>query len=179
MKNTNAQKLLVLVPHRDIRLIMRRYSEILFKEGFTGAFAFPWVVPLAYLSSPMNAQELKSFARDLKETTETPKFTAKEAAKNDMLLFGVKLEKEIPAFIFKNSQKITKIITPALIGACLLEQDSDITALPCPPQVSFGAAAVANMSWEPLETGNGYKWKIGNLYWLPNKLTNQVLNHGM
>ena len=200
------QTLLALVPHRDVRLLLRKYSGSLFKAGFAGAYLFPWVTPLAALSRPLSADELKNCARALREaslTAENGKINAVEtdiAAFSGQALLGPRLDLAISSDVFgekllqrphteitesqrvRRKAKDLKItpISPLIIGACLLPSaEFDKAALPPAPQLSFRAAAVANMIWQPLEeeacspgasssaSGSiGYKWKIGKLCWL-------------
>ena len=170
---------LVLVPHRDIRLVLRKYSDTLFKAGLAGAYHFPWVAPLAAISRPLNAEELKHCARSIREAV-GGKILAHEAAaaafpadKDGTLLFGPRLDLSItPNTLFgsESAVKTTGVFSPPVIGSCLLSAGKDeVSALPHPPPLSFRAAAVANMLWRPLRSGGsviGYKWKIGNLIWL-------------
>jgi len=172
---------LVLVPHRDIRLVLRKYSDTLFSAGFTGAYHFPWVVPLAAISAPFNTEELKRCAYTIRETA-SGKIIAHEAAtvafptdEDGTLLFGPRLEPAIPPEMLCGSEsaaKITGAFSPQVIGSCLLSAGKDeVSALPHPPQLSFRAAAVANMLWRPMRSGGniiGCKWKIGKLIWLPS-----------
>jgi hypothetical protein len=61
-------RLLVLIPHRDTRNLFRRWSEELFSAGLSGAWAFPWAVPLACLSRPLLPAELREAAFALRES---------------------------------------------------------------------------------------------------------------
>jgi hypothetical protein len=112
--------------------------------------------------------ELKKIARSLRDNTNQctigGKFSAAHgcaiplpALGKDTALFGPRLNIEYPSGF-----------SPALIGTCLLSGE-DFSKIPNPPQVSFRAAAVANMYFRPLsiENGTGYEWKIGKLAWLP------------
>jgi len=170
-KKDRAQVFLVLVPHRDVRLLLRKYSDTLFKAGFDGAYQFPYLAPLAALSRPMNSDELKQFALSIGQAA-GGKINAAEGARtafpdSGAALFGLRLNIDIAKNAPKN-QKVINFFTPPVIGACLLSA-SDTSALPPPPELSFRAAAVANMYWRPVKTDAaviGYKWKIGNLRWL-------------
>jgi len=173
-KKERAQIFLVLVPHRDVRLLLRKYSDTLFKTGFDGAYQFPYLAPLAALSRPLNNDELKKFALSLGQTI-GGKINAAEGARtafpssdSGTALFGLRLNIDIAKNAPEN-QKVIYFFTPPVIGACLLSS-GDTAALPPPPELSFRAAAVANMYWKPIRAGAaviGYKWKIGNLHWLP------------
>jgi len=170
---------LVLVPHRDTRLILRKYSDTLFKAGFTGAYHFPWVSPLAAISRPFNTEELKHCARAIREAAGS-KILAHEAAaaafpsaEDDTLLFGPRLEPDITQDALRGSESSSKIISifsPPVIGSYLLSAgEGEVSALPHPPKLSFRAAAVANMLMSTVRSGGtviGYKWKIGKLIWL-------------
>jgi hypothetical protein len=177
------QIFLVLVPHRDVRLVLRNYSADLFKAGIAGAYHFPWAAPLAVLSHPFNADELKHCARCIREAAGGDKIGTVEAATafpalgqtvEGCALFGPRLDLAITPNAFgSGASKVTGLFSPPVIGTCLMPETS---TLPPPPQLSFRAAAVANMFWRPLRASAGvrsdgvigYKWKIGKLYWLPS-----------
>jgi hypothetical protein len=183
-KKQRAQIFLVLVPHRDIRLVLRNYSAALFRAGFDGAYNFPWVAPLAVLSRPLNAEELKRCARSIREAAGNGKINAGQASytafpvlgqnQEDCVLYGPRLDISIPRDIGL-AQKAADFFSPPVIGACLLPADGGKNAnIPSPPELSFRAAAVANMYWRTLPPYDGtqqggaagYKWKIGKLRWL-------------
>jgi hypothetical protein len=86
-------------------------------------------------------------------------------------------------------------LSPAVLGAALIERPEDIPgrsaaavtagpsplpgeappeALPSPPEISFRAAALANMIYRVQRTGEGavlFEWTIGRLRWLPSHHT--------
>ena len=173
-KKQTVKIFLVLVPHRDTRFVLRKYSEDLFKSGFSGAFQFPWVVPAALLSSRLNTDELKHCACAYREAIGKEKITAANGAvvefSDGMSLFGPCFENSIPLSIINESaaSKVKKFISPSVIGSCLFQEQAKILL---PPPVSFRAAGFANMYWKPLQTkpdkAFGFKWKIGKLFWLP------------
>ena len=182
MKSTLAEEtrvFLVLVPHRDIRLALRKYSDMLFKAKFTGSYHFPWVAPLAAISRPFNTEELKHCARSIREASGGKIFAHEAAAASfpageGTLLFGPRLDLSILPDSLGGSEsaaKITNIFSPPVIGSFLLSVgECETPTIPSPAPLSFRAAAVANMFWHPLCSGGniiGYKWKIGNLIWLP------------
>jgi len=171
---------LVLVPHRDTRLLLRKYSGTLLKEGFEGAYSFPWVAPLASLLRPLNPQELKNIAHAFRksagnckfntEGTETIQFPPKG---NNEVLSGPRLDLSLPPDLLKG---IGDPFPSIIIGTRLFQGGQNMKPLPCPPAISFSAAAVANMIWQPVSLSAkdgqdvyGYKWKIGKLSWLPKK----------
>jgi len=178
-KKRGEEVFLVLVPHRDVRLVLRNYSSLLFKAGVEGAYHFPWVAPLAALSKPFSVDELKIYARFLREAVGEGKINAVDAASvaafsgaEETALFGPRIDIGISQYSFEGSEKVTEFFSPNIIGACLLSAKEDASALPSPPQLSFRAAAVANMYLRTVRTDAaviGYKWKIGNLCWLPKK----------
>ncbi|MDR0622819.1 MAG: hypothetical protein LBG10_00115 [Treponema sp.] len=61
--------LLALIPHRDVRKRLRAWSGELFAAGMAGAWSFPWAAPLACLSRPLSAGELRDAAFALRELT--------------------------------------------------------------------------------------------------------------
>jgi hypothetical protein len=175
----SGQLFLVLVPHRDTRLVLRNYSTALFKTGITGAF--PWVAPLAVLSRPLNKQELKNIAQGFRKSAHEGKFNAEGAyttpfppEEKNNFLFGPRLELTTPPGFLSG---IGDPFSQAVIGACLLSGNENEKALPCPPKLSFSAAALANMSWQTVNLSAqgapeavGYKWEIDKLCWLPKKI---------
>jgi len=176
------QIFLVLVPHRDTRLVLRDYSETLLKAGFTGAYSFPWAAPLASLSRPLEKQELKNIAHTFRKSANDGKFHAEGAyampfppEEKNSFLYGPRLDFSIPKDLFGDNTG--NLFPTVIIGACLLPGGRNETALPCPPTLSFSAAAVANMFWQSVRPSSqdtkkdayGYKWKIGKLIWLPKK----------
>jgi len=169
---------LVLVPHRDIRLVLRKYSASLFKAGFAEAYNFPWVAPLAAISRALDDAQLKHFSRFLREAAGEKIRAGKAAfcAFQDAALFGPSVELGNLSDILgkgalKNAaEKVTEIFPDPVIGTCLLRPSHvENAALPEPPQLSFRAAAAANFFWKSEEKGGAVsvKWKIGKLFWLP------------
>jgi hypothetical protein len=176
MKTDKTEQIfLVLVPHRDTRLVLRNYGAELAKAGVT--WAFPMVAPLAVLSRPLNTGELKNIARSFRKTDDGTKFSTKEAyaapfpfgKEKRCFLFGPRLDFTVPPDFLSDTGEP---FFPVVIGACLLSGEKENT-LPRPPPLSFSAAAVANMFWERVDlspgAADGYKWKIGKLCWLPKK----------
>ena len=172
---------LVLVPHRDTRLVLRKWSGCLFREGFCGAYSFPWVAPLALLSRPFGAAELARCARAIREETlcvnggkitgintshpSTSPGTIGRCEIAKAALFGPCLDFCLPSGAFSESarEKIDHLFLPAIIGACLLRPDdnSPIDAALPPPRISFRAAALANMSWRSLQGSSAASGAVG------------------
>lgn len=189
----HTQILLVLVPHQDIRVKLRKYSEELLNAGLTNVYNFPLVAPLASLSKPLNPDELKHIAYSLREINSDSKlnivetsFTTFQTGTDDMRLFGPKLDMNISFSTFDDNDKIIKIFSPLVIGTYLIPTQEcslkECSLNDCRSssfeKLSFRAAAVTNMFWKPfIDNGKtGYKWKIGKLTWLPKqtKLLEQV-----
>jgi len=164
---------LALVPHRDTRLVLRKYSADLFKAGFAGAYHFPWVAPLASLSRALDDAELKHCARALREAVGGKIYAEKAAfcAFKEDVLFGPRIDISGLSDILKEAaEKVTEIFPQPVIGSCLLPlSDTENAVLPAPPQLSFRAAAAANMYWKRSDEDGAFcvKWKIGKLCWLP------------
>ena len=192
----NARKqniFLVLVPHRDSRSGLQKYSEALFSTGLAGVYPFPCAAPLASLSHPLDSDELKNFAKRLREAAGTGKFSVIKTSSaaisindQDMTLFGPGLDFEAVKEIFINgaeTEKIKYFISPVLTGAFIIPKKNEqevLSALQINsiknislPKISFRAAAVANMFWKPVKIigETCYKWKIEKLYWLPKTIT--------
>ena len=177
----NTLNLLVLVPHRDIRVKLEKSAKILIKNGLSNIYSFPLAAPLAALSKPLSADELKAFAVCLRNITKNDKFTSEEmgaielsTSNDDMLLHGPKLKFNLPQNVF-DSLKITLPFSSSVIGVYLTSKankqqisDNPASALLC-EDIAFRAAAVANMCWQPIKKDNEicFKWKIDKLFWLP------------
>jgi hypothetical protein len=176
---TGEFRLLVMVPHRDIRLPLRAWSGSLFAAGVAGAWSFPWVMPIAQLDRPLAAEELKAFARALRQEINKigGKLTA-EAPVQSVLFDEVSVYgPSLPLNLFDNfyetiSGAIVRRFSPLVLGAALLCGPLP-EGLPAPPLISFRAAALANMNcrFSPLgDDGKGghlAEWKMGKLSWLP------------
>jgi hypothetical protein len=188
METAKTEQFLVLVPHRDTRLVLKNYSKTLLNAGFTGAYSFPWAAPIAPLSRPLDPQNLKKIAHAIRKSAINGKFNAEEAktipfplGERDALLYGPRLDLSLtPDF---SINEISHFYTTTVIGACLLQDDKNTNALPCPPKLTFSAAAVANMIWQPVSLSAedtksdafGYKWEIGKLCWLPKKTNADII----
>jgi len=173
------QTFLVLVPHRDIRGELRKYSDLLIKTGLTDVYSFPYIAPLASLSRALNAEELKQIAHSLRKNIGSDKIlvegddvTAFPCRENSLFLFGPRLNIVIPRNLLESGiKKVNTIFSPLVIG-CFLTKDNkkpaSLSEIPHKKSV-FRAAAVANMYWLPLQVDGEicYKWKIGKLCWLP------------
>ena len=68
-KKTKPLRFIVLVPHRDCRGILEDYRQRLFSKGFSGAYSFPPVAPLAIVSSSYKKEELIVISHALRQTT--------------------------------------------------------------------------------------------------------------
>lgn len=186
-----ALRLLILIPHRDARLPLRSYSASLFAAGFCGAWSFPWAAPLAILSRPFSAVELKHCAHALRKqslagggdgkikTGPDARAAFPESVLANATVFGPALDIALPdaAFTPEAAAKIMYRFSPLVLGAALTR--SSETAAPEAPAISFRAAALANMVYRPLsaaadgalgdspEGGYSFEWKIAELRWLP------------
>ena len=193
MKTTRRKTMqfLALVPHRDTRLQLRAWSASLFGAGLDGAWSFPHVAPLAVLNRPLLRDELKSLARALREYINNTalngeisggKFIARPPAaivsagdsSIKISIFGTVLQPYICNDFFEPvAGAVLNLFSPPVIGSALVQADSDITALPAPPEISFRAAALANMSFCPIPAERrspySFEWKIDALHWLPKK----------
>jgi len=176
MKKSVKQKFLVLVPHKDVRVKLHNYCEVLVKNGLTGVYRFPLVVPLAALSRSLKQEELKNIAHLLRKTAGNSKINTEgtstvtfQETGNTLILHGPRLDLELPAGIFDDNLKIKAIYNSLLIGT-FLTPDHSLHKLKF-DKLSFRAAAVANMYWEPFHENETiiFNWKIGKLSWLPKK----------
>jgi len=178
---------LVLVPHQDVRIKLRKYCDSLIKTGLKGLYNFPFVVPLVSLTEKLNKDELKKTAIHLRKITEEKKINTVNisniqfpAGTENMELLGPRLDLNIENLLTNGIQKLKNNFSPLIIGSFLIPGPSqflsdsvskDLEKIPF-EHLSFRAAAVANMHWQPVQK-NGetiFIWKIGNLCWLPRNL---------
>jgi len=173
-------QLLVLVPHRDARGLLRAWSGSLFSEGLPGAWSFPWVTPIAALKRPLSNEELKSRALALRQIIEHSggKIISgpSEAAviSNNVSVFGPSVNIALPDSFFDfNDDAVIRRVSSLVVGAALCETGSTPNVSRPAPVLSFRAAALANMVFRPLPSSNGayndfsFEWEIGKLFWLP------------
>jgi hypothetical protein len=183
-------RLAALIPHRDSRRILRAYSGELFVRGFAGAWSFPWAAPLALLSRPLEGAELSLLAQSLRKKSLAapgegkfgglplrfplpgfPPFSkGKEGFPPGVSLWGPEIGLKLRAEDFGPSGTLAlrRIFHRPLLACALL--DAEEPSPPPPPAFSFASAAVANMSYSPLDSGDAaysFSWEIGELHWLP------------
>lgn len=174
----------VLVPHRDSRNILRKRSAELFADGFLGAWSFPQVSPLALLTAPLTGAELGELARNLRELSlaEGRDGTLHPGAEAILplagltagaALYGPQLDIRLGPKDFAGAGDKLKELFPVPLLGCAVLGPEDPPQGPLSPQSrtgSFRAAAVANMRYRPLPSGDpdySFSWTIGTLHWLP------------
>jgi hypothetical protein len=182
----------VLVPHRDSRRLVEVCRPSLFAAGLQGARSFPAVVPLARLSRPLTASELKALAAFLKEAALAggrdgrigagkPVDVPCPGADGGMRFWGPVLDIPVPAWEDirapepsrrdPRSEPVYSPFSAAVLCAALTPGGvPPAVSLPALPAFSFRAAAAANMVIAPLvpgAAGYSFRWKIGRLFWLP------------
>jgi len=169
---------LALVPHRDVRILLRAWSASLFSAGLCGAWSFPWVMPIAALNRPLSGAELKSRALMLRGTiglsggkcTTGPSAIA--VLSDNVSAFGpaVNIDLSDGFFAFEDNAVIRRF-SPLVIGCALCKSGAKPGADSI--NLSFRAAALANICFRPLSSHNGaynefsFEWEIGKLHWLP------------
>ena len=168
-------RLLVLVPHPEIRRKMRLWSAELFCAGLAGAWAFPHVAPLAVLTESLNPAELKQCAALLriantgaangKISGGAPGFSAfpcgdspcaAGGAYAKLAVYGPELDIHIPyAALSEIIGAAPQWFSPPALGAALVnEADRAMGEAVCrvqPPAIAFRAAALATMVIKPLQ----------------------------
>jgi hypothetical protein len=182
----------VLVPHRDSRRLVTACRPSLFAAGLPGAWSFPAVAPLARLSRPLAASELKTLAAFLREATlgrggwitagepaDIPSPGSDGGLEGPLRFWGPVLDLPVPAWRDIRASESAQPETvycpfPAAVLCFALTPGGVPPSLPLPalPALSFRAAAAAAMTIRPLAAGaQGYSfhWKIGPLFWLPKK----------
>jgi hypothetical protein len=141
------------------------------------------VAPLAVLSAPFTADELKQCARSLRTlnleekaegrigtgdmTAAVLRTDGREEGQRGLRIAGPALELAVPAAFPAGEDKVLRRIYPVLLGAALIREDEGIPDIRIPP-FSFRAAALANMVYRPLDSPDySFCWRIGKPAWLP------------
>lgn len=172
----------VLVPHRDCRRLLRFWSAELFSCGLLGAWSFPHAAPLALLSAPLQDAELRELARNLRRRSQdkggmprpgpaTILRLAPPQVPFKLCIYGPALELPLKAGDFGSGAGKIRTLLPPLLG-CAVLGDSETAAPEGPENLTFRAAAVANMAYRPMLSGDrgySFSWKIGELRWLPSR----------
>ncbi|MDR3248058.1 MAG: hypothetical protein LBT39_04660 [Treponema sp.] len=189
--------LAVLVPHRDSRKLLRSWSAELFAAGMRGAWSFPHAAPLALLSRPLLGDELKYLAHSLRALTLAGGRDGKlrsgppaslpltaQGLPDGFAIYGPALDITISGENFSPAArtKPAEVFFRPLLGSAVLGPADAVAisaglrfaattlAAPPPEAISFRAAAVANLRFGPLSSGDpaySFSWEIGELYWLP------------
>jgi len=178
VNRSDSLQLFVLVPHRDVRRSLRAWSASLFSAGVYGAWSFPWVIPIAALNRPLSSEELRNCSFMLRRTIDLSggKITtgpSTVAALFDNSVFGPAVNIKLSDSFFDFEDAIIRRVSPLVIGAALCQAASPPDVNFPVPNLSFRAAALANMSFRPLPSYNGahdnfsFEWEIGKLHWLP------------
>ena len=178
-----------LIPHRDSRRIIRSYSGELFARGFAGAWSFPWAVPLALLTRPLGGAELSFLARSVRRKSlappgegkfatgsplrfplpEFPPFSGGKDLSPGASLWGPEIGLKLRAEDFGpfGALALRRVFHRPVLACAVLKGEEPS---PPSPAFSFGTAAVANMSYSLLGSGDAaysFSWEIGELHWLP------------
>jgi hypothetical protein len=185
----------VLVPHRDTIFSIEKFRQQIFALGLDGAFSFPAAAPLALLSRPLSGEELKTAAVEMRKLLGGGKFVLSALPEKSPLgesppglpfasrctgspeglsFFGPCLDMPFPPL--PESAVLTRWEKPFLAPAVLGPGGAECVRvladkLPSPPELSFRAAALANLAIYPAGNGEAeysYAWEMGRLYWLPN-----------
>jgi hypothetical protein len=182
-KRPEPLRFILLVPHRDSGRILETYRHRLFAGGLAGAFSFPVAVPLARTARPLDREELRTLAGELRSLSLQKEGDGKfRAARTGVVpcepggfsFFGPLLEPgpsgdgaSLPSLA---GEKILLRFPALCLCAALLGEREGPPGGAEELDLSFRAAMVANMSIRPLssgEAGYSFMWKIGRPAWLP------------
>ena len=178
--------LLVLVPHKDNLILIEKYRKNLFKAGYTGAFSFPPVVPLACISSYFTRAELKQAALKIRSLSlaNNGMISSKGINNGDTgKIFGLLMDLPWEEEVFLENNKILYKHSQ-LILCCAYSGKGDFPhktgifpdlsskrEVFSYPKVSFRAAMTANLTIFPLvncgEKYDSFKWRLSLPVWLP------------
>ena len=180
------KRFIILIPHRDALKPLDDYRSRLFAAGFCGAFSFPAAAPLAMVSMPFDREELKGLSGNIRKLSAAANGKIRSAGTAFAgTFFGPALylsadEGEFRALFPETAKdKLVRVFFPPVVCASIVESGllSDGTSrsggnpiLNEAPELSFRAAALANLAIRPLAGGEAdysFEWKIGPAVWLP------------
>lgn len=189
-----AAEFLVLLPHRDCIKTFENFRQTLFAAGFCGAYSFPPVALLALLSDPLNIDEIRFFAGEIRNLSLKNEGKLKTTGcvqsgfPNNTLFeacafYGPALDFTVAETLRVNKKVIHAFPVPLLCASVLGPDDTHIiekiSALNCAPILepfSFRAAQLANLSIRQFYSGReanrntaaySYEWRFGSSCWLP------------
>ena len=189
-------RFVILVPHRDIQGLLEKMGKELFSLGLLGAHSFPRAAPLLRVSKALSREELKDFARNIRELTKKNdgKITSAQHTyvnfTGALSFYGPQTDLYFDESIFPESLKgkILDLLSPPILCTAITGRKSAPKAPGESPgaapmtafsALSFRAGALANLSIRALasgEAGYSYEWKMGPLHWLPgNKVPGNKL----
>ncbi|MDR2072458.1 MAG: hypothetical protein LBP60_03375 [Spirochaetaceae bacterium] len=173
---------IILVPHRDCIPPLREYRRSLFAAGLAGAYSFPLAAPLALLSRPLSPSGLREAAAGLRRALGSDKITLSSPEQTGTYgcrgagrfrFFGPGLDLPSGVFPAVPAPWEKPPLAPALLGPGdteLIRALAEAGTLPAPPELSFRAAALANLRIFPAGCGEepySFRWETERLYWLP------------
>jgi len=183
-RKKQASRFIILIPHRDALAPFAALRKTLFASGFPGAYSFPLAVPLAAVSRPFSRSQLQELARNIRsltlktggkisneQVTENREWPSLLTLHSSLLSVHCSPLPALDGSFFPESArgKIVSVFSPS--GLCVTAADhGEGLVLPELPPVSFRAAAVANLTIQPLSGGDArysFHWRIGTLVWLP------------
>ena len=181
--SNNTAFFLILVPHRDTHCHIEAIRKKLFAAGFKGSYSFPLAAPLALLSEPLEKNELKVLANEIRTATieKNGKITANEFCKircdhdeffnntkekfwNTMEFFGPQLDLPLKNISGLKNKKISYNFPKTILCAAISNIDSPPNDENFSSEIhsethdetqpfSFRAAMVANLAIRPLKSG--------------------------
>ena len=184
---TGEYRFVILIPGRDTEKLLDEYRASLFTKGFSGAYSFPPVAPLAELSQFFGKDELKELAGNIRKLSMAQDGKLSSAGNGLNAGFGalsffgpllnpsadpIVIEAVVEGLSETARKKITRSFFPSVLCAALVRSGEK----PLPkegPTLSFRAAALANLAIRPLPEGTAeapvysYEWEMGPLVWLP------------
>jgi hypothetical protein len=126
---------LALIPHGNQRGLLRAWSGGLFAAGLAGAWAFPWVVPLALLSRPLSGGELRDAAFALREANSGGDGKIRSlgpglvslppswfpGGEGGPALYGLHLDLRVPDLGGSAAGALIRRLEPPVLGAALVD----------------------------------------------------------
>jgi hypothetical protein len=166
-------RLVVLIPHMEIRALIEAQRLAFFARGVLGAFSFPPFAPLAELRRPLSFAELKHAARSLRLKTaangKSPPLRPLAPRFLELPGLGVIYGHALSAPPVTLPQDAVKLVFSGTALAAAFIEDGLSRAF-SPPRFSlppFTSAALANMVIRSFSSGAFFEWATGRPAWLP------------
>ncbi len=174
-------RLISLIPHRDAVKQADEYKQKMFAHGFSGAYSFPCLIPLALAQKPYTLGKLKNIAVFLRKMISEKNLDGsssgmctlnKPCISDDLpgiILGGLSFDLPRNGLLLANNDTVLPrfVLGLGVLKAGTEESFLRFTKHVPPPPILFRACSLANMIYSADEDGASF-WEIGHPVWLPS-----------